>query len=237
MPDTPTRPTVAAQIDRLVALGVPALAGMDADGFRALARSLTDSPLPSEVGPSQVGPSAADLSLPIVAIHPDLVAAGALAPLMQRADRSGFVVEDMTDLADFAPIPEVVVPDQPLYLLTDVERGDEMLNWSPDEALPALLARGRSPLTVNEGISWLLQEPARLQPGACFMCIGSRKPAARPTRAKPWDARTPALWISGGTGRDGKQRRGAPKVGWCWAGNRHTWLGFGSVGGRLVGSP
>jgi hypothetical protein len=31
--------------------------------------------------------------------------------------------------------------------------------------------------------------------------------------------RTPALWISNGTGRDG---------------NRHTWLGFASAGGRMA---
>ncbi|WP_244305614.1 DUF5701 family protein, partial [Kitasatospora cheerisanensis] len=30
------------------------------------------------------------------------------------------------------------------------------------------------------------------------------------------------------------ERRNAPKVGWCWAGNRHTWLGFGSATGRQV---
>lgn len=30
-------------------------------------------------------------------------------------------------------------------------------------------------------------------------------------------------------GRDGSANRGAPKVGWCWARNRHTWLGFASA--------
>ncbi|WP_369693045.1 DUF5701 family protein, partial [Dietzia timorensis] len=40
--------------------------------------------------------------------------------------------------------------------------------------------------------------------------------------------------ISGGTGRDGAERKGAPKVGWCWAGNRHTWLGFASAAGRGI---
>ncbi len=73
----------------------------------------------------------------------------------------------------------------------------------------------------------MLQQPDRLEPNKCFMTIGSRKPTARGL-----DARTPAIWISGGTGRDGVARRGAPKVGWCWAGNRHTWLGFASTGGR-----
>ena len=89
----------------------------------------------------------------------------------------------------------------------------------------ALVEQGRTPLTVSEGISWLLQDPARLEPNRCFMCIASRKPKAR----GGLDARTPAIWISGGTGRDGRERRGAPKVGWCWARNRHTWLGFASA--------
>ncbi|MCT1997492.1 DUF5701 family protein [Brachybacterium muris] len=32
-----------------------------------------------------------------------------------------------------------------------------------------------------------------------------------------------------------KERKGAPKVGWCWANNRHTWLGFGSAASRSAG--
>jgi hypothetical protein len=103
-----------------------------------------------------------------------------------------------------------------------------MANWSPDEALPAIAATGRTPLTLGEGICWLLQEPGVLQRTHCFMTIGSRRrrPGGR------GDARTPAIWISNGTGRDGPDRRGAPKIGWCWAGNRHSWLGFASAAGR-----
>ena len=105
-----------------------------------------------------------------------------------------------------------------------------MAGWSPDEALPAITARGRSPLTLGEGLHWLLQQPAALERNHCFMTIGSRlrRPDGR------LDARTPALWISNGTGRDGAERKGAPKVGWCWAGNRHTWLGFASTAGRTA---
>jgi hypothetical protein len=57
-----------------------------------------------------------------------------------------------------------------------------------------------------------------------FMTIASRK-----LKGKGLDARTPAIRISGGTGHDGVANRNAPKVGWCWAGNRHTWLGFASA--------
>ena len=67
-----------------------------------------------------------------------------------------------------------------------------------------------------------------LERNHCFMTIGSRLRKASNTI----DARTPAIWISNGTGRDGATNRDAPKVGWCWAGNRHTWLGFASAATR-----
>ena len=72
-------------------------------------------------------------------------------------------------------------------------------------------------------------DPEVLERNRCFMTSGSRRAGSRPGRL---DARVPALWISNGTGRDGRERRGAPKLGWCWAGNRHTWLGIASVGSR-----
>ncbi len=49
-----------------------------------------------------------------------------------------------------------------------------MANWSPDEALPARLAVGRSPLTLNEGIHWLLQQPTVPERGRSFMTISPR---------------------------------------------------------------
>lgn len=197
-----------AQTVRLLALGVPALAGLTEAAFAELV-------------------PAAPAGDAVLVVSPSLVPATELAPLLRHRDQPGFVVEDMTDLADFVPIAGEVVPDPPLYWLSEIERGDEMANWSPDEALPAIRERGRVPLTVSEGISWLLQEPDRLERGRCFMTIASRKPKPRGP-----DARTPAIWISNGTGRDGAARKDAPKVGWCWAGNRHTWLGFASAAGR-----
>jgi hypothetical protein len=159
----------------------------------------------------------------LVVVHPDRTPASELTAHLRLGDRPGFVVVDMADLDDFTAIDGVDVPDTALYVVSDPQRGDEMANWSPEKALPAIREAGRSPMTVNEGISWLLQEPGRLERNHCFMTIGSRRPG---------DRRTPAIWVSNGTGRDGRERRGAPKVGWCWAGNRHTWLGFASVAGR-----
>jgi hypothetical protein len=197
--------SIDEQLRRLVDHGVPELAGLGAGEFRAHAGGLPDEPGA------------------VLVVHPALVPAATLATLLWSNGRPGFTVEDLTDLDRFEPHGGTV-PDRPLYLVHDVERGDELANRSPDEALPAIAGRGRSPLTVSEGISWLLQEPDRLERNRCFMTIGSRK-----RKGPGLDRRVPAIWISGGTGRDGKENRGAPKVGWCWAGNRHTWLGFASA--------
>ncbi|MER5938303.1 DUF5701 family protein [Streptomyces sp. NPDC001928] len=204
-------PPLAAQADRLIALGVHDLAGIPADEMRAFAEKAAGG-----------GDGGA-----LLAVHPDRVPASALTPLLRRDDKPGFVVVDMPDVDDFAP-ESVELPDAPLYLVTGVDRGDHMANWSPEEALPALTKEGRTPLVLSEGIHWVLQQPAALERNRCFMTIGSRLRKPNGTL----DARTPAIWISNGTGRDGRERRNAPKVGWCWWGNRHTWLGFGSTTGR-----
>ncbi len=200
---------ISDQVDRLKGLGLADLLGISEKKLSSYGNSLSDKPGST------------------VAIHPMLATARVLAPLLSRAQKQGFVVGDLNDLELFVPLHDIEIPDSPLYLLLDIERGDDMRNWSPKEALPAIAGRGRTPLTINEGISWLLQEPTMLEPNHCFMTIGSRKP-----KPKGLDARTPALWISGGAGHDGKENSGAPKVGWCWAGNRHTWLGFASASAR-----
>ena len=209
----PPLPPLAAQADHLVESGVHELAGLSAAELRTFAAT-------SEVG--------ADGDNVLLAVHPTRAPASALAPLLRRDSKAGFVVVDMPDVDDFAPLDTVSLPDAPLYLLTGLDRGDRMANWSPNEALPALASDARSPLLLSEGIHWVLQQPAALERNRCFMTIGSR--LRKPNGAL--DARTPAIWISNGTGRDGRERRDAPKIGWCWAGNRHTWLGFASTAGR-----
>lgn len=193
-------------MDRLVVLRLTGAAGVSPERLR-----------------DAVGRAGVDGAL--LVMHPDRVPPSVLAPLLRLGDRPGFVVEDMTDVDAFAPIPGAEPPSSALYLVTGLQRGDEMATWSPDEALPAITGAGRTPLTLVEGIHWALQVPGVLDRNHCYMTIGSRR--RRPNGRL--DARTPALWISNGTGRDGKERRNAPKVGWCWAGNRHTWLGFASA--------
>lgn len=206
---TLTLPRPVDQASRLLALGVHEKAGLSAAELRDVAAALPDGAL--------------------LVPHPGRAPASALAPLLCLDGKAGFVVADMTDVDAFAPVEGVELPDGPLYAVTGIERGDELANWSPDEALPAIRGAGRTPLTLTEGIAWLLQCPEVLDRNHCFMTIGSRLRKADGRL----DSRTPALWISNGTGRDGRERRNAPKVGWCWAGNRHTWLGFASASARL----
>ena len=208
-------PSLTDQAERLVASGLPEAAGLSPAALRDAAAA---------AGPRDGA---------LLVVHPDLVPASRLAELVEREGRRAFVVVDMGDVDSFAPIEQATPPDGPAYLVDGVDRGDAMANWSPDEALPAITASGRTPLTLSEGLHWLLQQPDVLERNRCFMTIGSRlrRPDGR------LDARTPALWLSNGTGRDGTRRKGAPKVGWCWAGNRHTWLGFASAAGRSALEP
>ncbi|MEQ3551749.1 DUF5701 family protein [Pseudonocardia nematodicida] len=201
----PVLPSPSDQAERLIALGATGPLGPDV--LRKEAAALPDRPGLLVVG----GARPSDL-----------------APLLRRAGRPGFVVEDMTDVDDFVPVVEV--PDAPVWLLEDPDRGDDLANASPAEAQVVFDGGGRTPLLLTEGIQWVLQVPEVLERNRCFMTIGSRlrKPTGR------LDARTPAVWISNGTGRDGRDRRDAPKVGWCWWNNRHTWLGFASAAHRTT---
>jgi hypothetical protein len=205
-------PPLAEQARRLVDLGVPGAteALVDATG-KGTVRGAPDDAL--------------------LVVHPTIAAPSALAPLLRINGRPGFVVTDMIDVDEFEPI--VSLPDSPIYLVGGLSRGEDMANWSPNEALPAMTARGRTPLTLTEGLHWLLQRPEVLERNRCFMTIASRRRKAN-GRADP---RTPAIWFSNGTGRDGREHRDAPKVGWCWAGNRHTWLGFASAASRRALTP
>lgn len=190
-------PSPALQAERLIELDVHNLARITADDLRSAASGRSDGLLVT--------------SAPV----------SALAPLLWRGDRQGFVVEDMGDVDDFLPTEASPLPSAP-YVVLGLDRGDGFADRTPAECLPEILDASRSPLTLAEGLHWLLQAPEVLERNQCFMTIGSR--LRKPNGS--YDARTPALWISNGTGRDGRSRRDAPKVGWCWWGNRHTWLGM-----------
>lgn len=156
----------------------------------------------------------------MVVLTRDLVAPEDAVPLLRLpgGERPGVVDRNHgpDGLTAFGPI-EASTPPASAYLLLDVERGEEFCGVRPEEATATVLGRGRSPLTLEEGIALATQVPEVLEKNACFMLAGSRRTAI------PGDRRVPALWIS----------ERAPKLGWCWDGNPHTWLGLASAAGRL----
>jgi hypothetical protein len=143
-----------------------------------------------------------------------LVAPGPAADLIGKVRlgaKTGFTTMEPADLERFLPLPDLDVPKAP-YLIEDVDTGAATLGVRPDDALPLVLAAGRTPLTLEEGLAVVLQHPEWLRDRNCFELLGSRA----------GDKRVTGVWLS----------KGAPRLGWCWAGNPHTWLGMASAGRR-----
>ena len=124
---------------------------------------------------------------------------------------TGFTTMTDEDVAAFRPLPELELPVGP-YLLLDVDLGAGTFDQPPGEVLPRLDEAGRTPLTIAEGLALLVSDPGVLRSRNCFSVAGSR--AA--------DKRVPAFWVSA--------RR--PRLGWCYQGAPHSWLGTASCAGR-----
>lgn len=148
----------------------------------------------------------------VLVITKQLAPAERAMPLTELQGKPGYADFEPDDIARFEPMKELKIPDAPAYLVFDIDRGAETLNVTPDAAMVTITAQGRSPLTVEEGIAFITHYPGSLQKNNCFSLVGSRC----------GDRRVPALWIS----------KRAPKLGWCWAGNPHTWLGSASCPDR-----
>jgi len=143
-------------------------------------------------------------------VVPDLPAVPVLESV-HGTGGAGFTTMEPDDLARFRPLPGLRVPLAP-YLLLDVDLGADTLNRTPADVLPALTAAGRSPLTIAEGLAVLVSDHGVLRSRNCFSLLGSRA----------GDKRVPALWVSA--------RR--PRLGWCYQGAPHTWLGSASCATR-----
>lgn len=147
-------------------------------------------------------------------MHSRLVAAYRAIAQVELAGKSGFTSMEPGDLERFVPIDGLGVPDSAAYLLSAVDPGSATLNVTPDDALELIEQEGRSPLTLEEGLAFVTHYPEVLRTENGFSMLGSRC----------GDRRVTALWVSA--------RR--PRLGWCWAGNPHTWLGSASCAGRVA---
>ena len=148
----------------------------------------------------------------------DLVDPAATVPLLRLAPKGtcpGVVDRNHGEagLAPYRPIEQVALPDAGAYLLLDVDRGEEFRGVRPRRRCRSSLGRGRTPLTIEEGIAVVTHAPQLLEKNRCFMLSGSRA-------------------ATGGCRRCGSRR--APKLGWCWDGNPHDWLGVASAGARVA---
>ncbi|MDP1848718.1 MAG: DUF5701 family protein [Solirubrobacteraceae bacterium] len=201
------------QVATLVERGYPVAAGLTEDELRARLEALR--PAVAALDP------AADAQRGefgfVIVVSGRLVPSARAIALVRRRDRSGFLAMLTADeLATFAPIEPVAVPDAGAYLMSGVQSGRSSLDVTPDDGLAQILAAGRSPLTIEEGIALVTQFPEAVATNGGISLAGSRC----------GDRRVTAVWIS----------RGAPKLGWCWAGNPHTWLGIGSCARRQGGA-
>jgi uncharacterized protein DUF5701 len=196
---------VTRQADVLVALGYPAV-------VRTGAAALLD-PLRARLG-DQVEATPAGASFVLVPA-PALVPVSRRVPMLLRQDRPGTLSRHFADVDTFGPVVEI--PDATVYAVVDVERGEEFCGVRPAEAAEVLAGRGRTMLTMEEGLAFLHAVPEALAKNKCFHTGASRS----------GDRRVPALWIS----------ERAPHLGWCWEQNHHTWLGVASTGSRVPAPP
>lgn len=151
----------------------------------------------------------------VLVVRSSLVAAATAMTRTQRQGKSGVVKLYPRQPQDFLPIAGLSLPPTEVYLLTDIDRGQETINLAPAEALGIIRGRQRSPLTIDEGVAILTHYPDFLRKNHCFSLLASRIEG---------DKRVPAIWIN---------QKKEPNLGWCWDGNPHTWLGSASGGRRF----
>ena len=207
--DPGTKGAVRVEFDRqvgnLVERGYPQLLDLSEDRFRLLLEPLGRRVEATSVDGRGTFPF-------VLVLSRGTVPAAAQVDLVERQGERGFSVIEGADLARFEPIEQVELPEGFAYLLLDVDTGAATKNVTPNDALERILGEMRSPLTVEEGTALVTHFPEAIGKNNGFSMLGSRC----------GDKRVTAWWIS----------VGKPKLGWCWAGNPHTWLGSASCGGR-----
>ncbi|WP_139491212.1 DUF5701 family protein [Brevibacillus dissolubilis] len=199
----------ARQVENLIEKEYHSIAGMTKDEFRKHLEPLRE--IITSVAPLEREPEQGRIPFVIV-IKSEWVTGDKAMQLVERNGKTGFTVMESEDIQRFKPIEGVELPDRMAYLLMDVDTGHETLNVTPNEAIKTIMHENRFPLTIEEGIAVITHYPEVLKKNNGFSLLGSRC----------GDRRVTALWISGGK----------PKLGWCWAGNPHTWLGSASCGSR-----
>jgi hypothetical protein len=215
----PQTSPIDAQLETLLALGYPGLAGLEEAAFALLLEPLRDVAAQLPQAASRPPADSREGVPVLLVVQPALVPSGAAVEKLRLADgdRPGIVDPNHGPQGIEPYLPVVAVPGGRAYLALDVVRGEEFRGVRPRDAVLTLTEQGRTPLTIAEGIALVTHFPELLTRNHCFMLAGSRR----------GDRRVPALWVSAK----------APKLGWCWEGNPHSWLGTASTSGRVGSHP
>jgi hypothetical protein len=202
-----------SQVDACVAADYDELADLTESEFRARLEPLR-AVVDRAVADGLTLESSADHVPFVVVVTSRLLPPGArVARLRVRgSDREGAIDPGHKDgLAAYRPIPGLPLPDAEAYLLVDVDRGDSLREIAADDALSALAANDRSPLTLDEGLSLAAVHPLALEINAGFLLAGSR-----------YRRRVPALWVTAG----------GAMLGWGGRATPEAWLGVASASAR-----
>jgi hypothetical protein len=202
------------QVTTVLDKGYPALAGLSATKLRSRLDRL------SEMLPEIEATTDATAIPFVLVVTSDLVPVASAVQAWRTDGKPGFTTMGADELKRFGPIDSVEIPNAVAYLATDIDTGADTLNMTPDDALPLILKRRRSPLTIDEGVALLTHRPDVLATHNAFSLLGSRC----------GDRRVTAIWSS----EKGDQRGRQPRLGWCFAGAPHTWLGSASLKARLA---
>ncbi|WP_289139552.1 DUF5701 family protein [uncultured Brevibacillus sp.] len=193
------------QISNLIQKGYPRITGQSEEDFRKQVEPLRQKVVELE----HAGISAQKGEVPfVIVIKRDWIDAERAMQLVERKNKAGFSIMASEELNRFAPIEGIELPEGFAYLLVDIDTGQETLNVTPNLAMEMIKNENRSPLTIEEGVALITHFPEIVKKNNGFSLLASRC----------GDKRVTALWIS----------EGKPKLGWCWAGNPHTWLGSAS---------
>ena len=197
-------------MEHLVQNGYPEIAGMEAAEFMRRIE-----PRKKRIGElARLEKEAKEGRIPfVIVIKNELVAAEKAMRLVEVEGKRGFTNMDADDIKRFKPIDGVRIPNGMAYLAVDIDTGKGTFNVTADGAIKAIRKENRSPLTVDEGVALVTHHPEILRINNCFSMVGSRR----------GDRRVTALWISGDK----------PRLGWCWSGNSHSWLGSASCRSRV----
>lgn len=151
----------------------------------------------------------------VIVVQNSLIPVNKTVPLINKDGKSGAVKLFPHKPTDFQTLEEVIIPNNPVYLLIDIDRGKGSINLAPIEAMKVIKQENRTPLTIEEGVAIVTHFPEFLTKNNCFSLLASRHTG---------DKRVPALWINA---------KKNVNLGWCWEGNPHTWLGSASASQRI----